>query len=901
MSSGTPKGHKTNSIKSIKTPSQKSVEEKTEKSNPQSLYKKNLMPNFIERNEINEKNFPQKANYFNDKMNSIHSPIIDYFSSSFYYQKYHSPEEINHANKNSYINNQIYNNVNRSVDQNFLKSPMEQNFNFSPSNIFNKNNNNINSNNIKQNNSSNNSLNNLKLQTEKSNEEEDNKTLQERIGILLGKNESNNLLYTQKNNNMNINNNINPMSNMGFINNNNYFNFNNNNNINNNLNNVNNNIITNNNATNPQQNEDEFENQDEVYILNFNNEDENDKDIEDETPNIKIEHTHKIQNIINENKKEKNNINNNNKFRNNIKEQINNIINTGENDYPSYEGNIYFNSNISTNNNNTNNNTVQTLQNMSMPNNINNTTNNIFYPTMNNNIIYSPINFGYFPYGFYNNNINNQNNINLNNNNNYYQNKIGQFSNMPLMPNNNYNNNKGINNKFINNNNFSINNERNINNSFYYNGDQYQIFNNNKNNRNNNNNINKEENKYNINNNNSININLNSKEKNIYTIGPKDLVTTITSNKKKIKRVNPKAYLEESYEYLSHNIFILAKDQAGCRFLQEKIEKDPVTATSYFYEAIQPYLTTLVKDPFGNYLVQKIIKNLDEKKIKKILEIISKSIVDISINNHGTRVVQFLVNFLTTKELQNYFIEMIRPHTIHLLKELNGAHIIQKLLLDYPESCFDLNKIIIENCSYLATHKHGCCVLQKFLDGNYKNLEEDLIKNLVNNCLVLIADQFGNYVIQSILLLKNEKINSEIAKKIIGNIHYYSKHRYSSNVVEKCFDLCNAQDKKIFVEKLSSPEIVAELILDDHGNYVIQKVLQCADEITKENILKNIIPLIPKIKGLSFGERLLNKLYASYPQLNGNIKKKNNFGFYNNYCDNNNEQEKIYKNRKIKK
>ena len=104
MNSGTPKGQKTNSSKSNKTPSQKSLEEKSEKNNPQSQKKKNLMPNFIERNEINEKNFPQKSNYFNEKLNSIHSPIIDYFSPSFYYQKYHSPEDIIHSNKNLYSN-----------------------------------------------------------------------------------------------------------------------------------------------------------------------------------------------------------------------------------------------------------------------------------------------------------------------------------------------------------------------------------------------------------------------------------------------------------------------------------------------------------------------------------------------------------------------------------------------------------------------------------------------------------------------------------------------------------------------------------------------------------------------------------------------------------------------------
>ena len=265
---------------------------------------------------------------------------------------------------------------------------------------------------------------------------------------------------------------------------------------------------------------------------------------------------------------------------------------------------------------------------------------------------------------------------------------------------------------------------------------------------------------------------------------------------------------------------------------------------------------------------------------------------------------------MTTKDLQDYFIEIIKPHTIQLLKELNGAHIIQKVLLEYPDSCDDINKIIIDNCSYLAAHRHGCCVLQKFFDGNYKKLQGDLINNLINNCLVLITDQYGNYVIQSILSLKNDKINSEVAKKINDNIAYYSKHRYSSNVVEKCFDLCNELDKKNFVEKLSPPEIVAELILDDHGNYVIQKVLQCADEITRDNMLKNLIPLIPRIKEVSFGEKLLNRLFISYPQLNignnlnmnsninnNNFKKK----FHKENNETNNEQEKNYKNRKNKK
>ena len=264
----------------------------------------------------------------------------------------------------------------------------------------------------------------------------------------------------------------------------------------------------------------------------------------------------------------------------------------------------------------------------------------------------------------------------------------------------------------------------------------------------------------------------------------------------------------------------------------------------------------------------------------------SNTILDIGSNSHGTRVIQQIISYLKTKELLDYFIEIIKPYIIPLLKELNGTHIIQKLLTEHPESGDSINKIIVENCSSLATHRHGCCVLQKFLDSKYKKLKNDLIKSLVNNCLVLITDQFGNYVIQTVLLLNDKKISSEIALKIAGNVPYYSKHRYSSNVVEKCFDLCNESIKNSFIEKLCSPEIVTELILDDHGNYVAQKALYYAEGKTKENMLKNIIPLIPKIKEVSFGDRLLSKLYGTYPQLNIN-SNNNNYSNKDSFIDKN--------------
>jgi len=410
----------------------------------------------------------------------------------------------------------------------------------------------------------------------------------------------------------------------------------------------------------------------------------------------------------------------------------------------------------------------------------------------------------------------------------------------------------------------------NLYNNFYYNGDNYKISNF------------KEYKKNDY-----------SKTGEIPSISAADIVTAITANNKKIKRIDPNTYLNESIEYLSYNIFPLAKDQAGCRFLQEKIEKDPINTTSSFYKAIIPYILPLAKDPFGNYLIQKLFHYLSPDQIQRILEILTPTILDIGSNSHGTRVIQNLINFLSTKELVNSFLNCIKPYVIPLLKELNGTHIVNKFINEHPECADEINKIIVDNCSLLATHRHGCCILQKMLEGPNKKLKNSLINNLIENCFVLIIDQFGNYVIQSILLLNESKPSSAIAMKICDNVPYYSKHRYSSNVIEKCFDFCGKKDRKKLIERISTPEIISDLILDEHGNYVIQKALCYSDSKEKEIILNHIRPMIPKIRNVPFGEKLLFRLFSLYPQLESNIYKDkdanlNEFIENNNFYNNNN-------------
>ena len=390
--------------------------------------------------------------------------------------------------------------------------------------------------------------------------------------------------------------------------------------------------------------------------------------------------------------------------------------------------------------------------------------------------------------------------------------------------------------------------------NFYYKGDNYQI------------NENKERQKEDY-----------LKTGKIPSITPGDIVTTITSQNRVIKRINPNIYLNESIEFLAHNILQLAQDQAGCRFLQEKIDNDPGNTVKLFFKNIIKNIEPIIQDPFGNYLVQKLFPYLSEDDFKILLEKIGVFIFELGSSNHGMRVVQNLIDYLSTPELVNMFLDIIKPHIIYFLKEMNGMNIINKFNELHPEHSYVINKIIIDNCSILAKNKHGCFYLQKILEGPDNNLKSEIIKNLIDNTLSLIIDQFGNYVIQSILHLNNNTYSSEIALIIRDNAIYYSKHRYSCNVIEKCFDFCGKKETNILIEKLTTPEVIEELILDEYGNYVIQKALYYADDNKKDEILNIINTLIPKIEKTSFGVKLLGKLCSLYPQLNINNKNIGNY------------------------
>jgi pumilio RNA-binding family len=147
---------------------------------------------------------------------------------------------------------------------------------------------------------------------------------------------------------------------------------------------------------------------------------------------------------------------------------------------------------------------------------------------------------------------------------------------------------------------------------------------------------------------------------------------------------------------------------------------------------------------------------------------------------------QRLIDFFNTETLILSFASVIRPALIELMKDINGNHIILKFFnvidLSFTEFAYD---IINQNLTDISLHKNGCCSIQKCLENSDPMIKKIIIENIIENCLILITDPYGNYVVQNVIYLRDFEYNKKIILNLMKDIVFFSKQKYSSNVVEK--------------------------------------------------------------------------------------------------------------------
>lgn len=160
----------------------------------------------------------------------------------------------------------------------------------------------------------------------------------------------------------------------------------------------------------------------------------------------------------------------------------------------------------------------------------------------------------------------------------------------------------------------------------------------------------------------------------------------------------------------------------------------------------------------------------DEQR-NHIVDSVRNDLVTISLNMHGTRAVQKTIDFLSTPHQIQSIIYALGTSVVTLIKDLNGNHVIQKCLnrLGAEDNQFIYNAVA-QHCVEVATHRHGCCVLQRCIDHASEAQRMQLVAEITFNALTLVQDPFGNYVVQYVLDLNDARYSDGVIRQFIGNV-----------------------------------------------------------------------------------------------------------------------------------
>lgn len=331
----------------------------------------------------------------------------------------------------------------------------------------------------------------------------------------------------------------------------------------------------------------------------------------------------------------------------------------------------------------------------------------------------------------------------------------------------------------------------------------------------------------------------------------------------KSRRIQPQDLSE-----MLGNLASYASDQHGSRFIQQRLDcATPLERRALFTELL-PIAGDLITDVFGNYVVQKFLEIGTPQQRSQLCDRLAGRVAALSLQLYGCRVVQRALE-VASPEQQSALVRELDGCVLRCIRDQNGNHVIQKCIECVPLSaCHFILDALAGRVSELAQHPYGCRVLQRIFEFvpvvTSRPLLDELLplgKNFASVTQSLICDQYGNYVMQHVLEHGPREYRDVIVSRVKGSLLVLSKHKFASNVVEKCVAFASHTDRRFLIEEgLDGEGVLLQMMKDQFANYVVQKMLDVADSEQRQRLLGLIKPHFGMLRKFPYGKHIISKV-----------------------------------------
>ena len=246
-----------------------------------------------------------------------------------------------------------------------------------------------------------------------------------------------------------------------------------------------------------------------------------------------------------------------------------------------------------------------------------------------------------------------------------------------------------------------------------------------------------------------------------------------------------------------------------------------------------PFLIDLMCSHYGNYFIQKLFQKLNYNQRLLIFSIIQYHFLQLCTDKSGTYSIQSLIDVIKTPDEEKIMQSLLMQNLLLLICNENGHHIIQKIIIDFPEHKREfLNKFFFENVEKICMNEYGALCMVKFIIMNSNlNLRNQLIKSLERNIYQLFSNKFSCQVLLFLMEKYGFAYSTFIINEIKKNILFFStQNALTVSLVEKSMELLIKFDNNSYNilswSIIKSDKIINKMNQSENGKVILLSILK---------------------------------------------------------------------------
>lgn len=290
-----------------------------------------------------------------------------------------------------------------------------------------------------------------------------------------------------------------------------------------------------------------------------------------------------------------------------------------------------------------------------------------------------------------------------------------------------------------------------------------------------------------------------------------------------------------------------AKDEVGSQFLIDRMEACVGELDESVCHGLLEIGVALSCHQFGYRVVQKLFDVGSRPQKDELVDVLHVEVLNLACDQYGCHVIQHVL-LGAPPDMQLRLTQQLHD-VVKCIKSPHGNHVIQKCVeLMPPKNVGFIIDAIQDRAREIAGHRFGCRVILRLFEYCSPQDLEVIHKRILDCVADLTRSPYGNYIVRQMISAGTQQEKQRILKVVSEDIVEFSKGKWSSNVVEKCFGVddigLEEERRKLFEAVLASPDDpcppLLQMTRDRYGQYVVQRILEHSGAEHRDLIQKQI-------------------------------------------------------------